>query len=409
MNNNKRWVVLTVATISLLFLGLIYAWSIFKTPIGEMFPSWSVSQLSMTFTISMSFFCIGGFIGGITGKIFSLRTKFFISAVCLFVAFFGTSLLNPANPGSGLIMLYGFYGVLGGGGVGFAYNAIIGSVTKWFPESVGMASGIMLMGFGLGSLILGGVANAMMGSSFGVAGTLKILAVAIAVAMVLSAILIVEPKLGEVAPAKASDDNTPKAEVKSYTTAEMLKQPSFWLFEIWNVSLSAAGLLVINSAANISVAYGGAVILGMIISVFNGLGRIVNGTTLDKKGASFALLACTLYFAIAGVVLVMGDKTNSLILITLGLVVMGLGYGGCPSLASAFISTQFGPAYFPTNFATANFSMMVAATIGPTISSKLLESANGAYTTNFYAICGFAIFSLVLWAMIAKTLKKGNN
>lgn len=411
MNNNKRWVVLTVATISLLFLGLIYAWSIFKTPIGEMFPSWSVSQLSLTFTISMSFFCIGGFIGGITGKIFSLRTKFFISAVLLFVAFFGTSLLNPANPGSGLIMLYGFYGVLGGGGVGFAYNAIIGSVTKWFPESVGMASGIMLMGFGLGSLILGGVANAMMGSSFGVAGTLKILAVAIAVAMILSAILIVEPKLGEVAPAKSKDADVdaPKTEVKSFTTGEMLKEPSFWLFEIWNVSLSAAGLLVINSAANISVAYGGAAILGMIISVFNGLGRIVNGTTLDKKGARFALLACTLYFAIAGVVLVMGDKTNSLILITLGLVVMGLGYGGCPSLASAYISSQFGPKYFPTNFATANFSMMVASAIGPTVSSKLLESANGAYTTNFYAIVAFAVFSLVLWAMIAKALKKGNN
>lgn len=83
MNNSKRWVVLSVATISLLFLGLIYAWSIFKTPISEMFPMWTVSQLSMTFTIAMSMFCIGGFVGGITGKIFSLRVKFFISAALL--------------------------------------------------------------------------------------------------------------------------------------------------------------------------------------------------------------------------------------------------------------------------------------------------------------------------------------
>ena len=410
MNNSKRWVVLSVATISLLFLGLIYAWSIFKTPISEMFPMWTVSQLSMTFTIAMSMFCIGGFVGGITGKIFSLRVKFFISAALLFVSFFGTSLMNPANPGTSLIMLYFFYGFLGGGGVGFAYNAIISSVNKWFPDCVGLASGIQLMGFGLGALILGGAASSMMASSLGVPGTLKILALAIAVAMVISAMLIVAPKEGEgAAPSKdekAEAEKAPKSEPKSFTTAEMLKAPSFWLFEIWNVSLSAAGLLVINSAANISVAYGGAVILGMIISVFNGLGRIVNGSTIDKKGPSFAILACTLYFAIAGVILVAGDAMNSLVLVIAGLIVVGLGFGGCPSLTSAFISRQFGPANFATNFATANFSLMAAATIGPTISSKLLEAAQGAYTTNFYAICAFAVFSLVLWVFLAKAIKK---
>lgn len=412
MNNSKRWVVLSVATISLLFLGLIYAWSIFKTPISEMFPMWTVSQLSMTFTIAMSMFCIGGFVGGITGKIFSLRVKFFISAALLFVSFFGTSLMNPANPGSSLVMLYFFYGFLGGGGVGFAYNAIIGSVTKWFPDCVGLASGIMLMGFGLGALILGGAASSMMASSLAVPGTLKILAVAIAIAMVLSALLIVAPKEGEVHAAPSKDDaakDAPKKEAKSFTTVEMLKAPSFWLFEIWNVSLSAAGLLVINSAANISVAYGGAVILGMIISVFNGLGRIVNGSTIDKKGPSFALLACTLYFAIAGVLLVAGDAMNSLVLVIAGLIFVGLGFGGCPSLTSAFISRQFGPANFPTNFATANFSLMAAATIGPTISAKLLEASQGAYTTNFYAICAFAVFSLVLWVFLAKAIKKESN
>lgn len=411
MKNNKRWVVLTVATISLLFLGLIYAWSIFKTPIGEMFPTWTVSQLSMTFTISMSLFCIGGFVGGITGKIFSLRTKFFISAALLFIAFFGTSMLDTANPAGSLVKLYVFYGVFGGGGVGFAYNAIIGAVTKWFPECVGLASGIMLMGFGFGSLILGGVASSMMSSSLGVPGTLKVLAIAIAVAMVISAMIVVAPKEGEVAADNKQADNSaaPVKEQKSYSTGEMLKSPTFWMFEIWNVSLSAAGLLVINSAANISVAYGGAVILGMIISVFNGLGRIVNGTNIDKKGPSTAILICTLFFAIAGVLLVTGDKMTSLPLVIAGLIFIGLGYGGCPSLTSAFISKMFGPVNFPTNFATANFSLMVAATIGPTISAKLLEASAGAYTTNFYAICGFAVFSLCLWVFLAKAIKKSGN
>ena len=50
---NNRWLFLGTGTLMLLFLGLIYAWSIFRTPISELFPTWTIAQLSMTFTISM--------------------------------------------------------------------------------------------------------------------------------------------------------------------------------------------------------------------------------------------------------------------------------------------------------------------------------------------------------------------
>ena len=149
MNTNKRWVYLGMGTLTLLFLGLIYAWSIFRTPFGELFPDWSISQLSMTFTISMIFFCLGGFAGGVLSKKLSIRTRMLISAVMLLVGFFAVSMVKPDSPSSSLIMLYIFYGVFGGGGVGFAYNGVIGTLNKWFPDKVGLASGIMLMGFGL--------------------------------------------------------------------------------------------------------------------------------------------------------------------------------------------------------------------------------------------------------------------
>ena len=80
-----------MGTLTLLFLGLIYAWSIFRTPIGELFPDWSISQLSLTFTISMIFFCLGGFAGGLMSKKFSVRVRFLISAVMLFIGFFAVS------------------------------------------------------------------------------------------------------------------------------------------------------------------------------------------------------------------------------------------------------------------------------------------------------------------------------
>ncbi len=426
MKKSNRWLILIIATVSLLFLGLIYAWSIFKAPLAELFPSWTVSQLSLTFTISMSMFCIGGFVGGITSKKLGLRIKFFISAVLLFVAFFGVSMVDTANPSKSLVMLYVFYAFFGGGGVGFAYNAIIGSVSKWFPDCIGLASGIMLMGFGLGALVLGGIASGMMGS-IGVALTFKILAVAIAIAMVLSAIFIKAPEAGEVAPAKkdAALDAAKEAEATGdaaktagdaakteadastqYTPAEMLKTSKFWIFLIWNICVSAAGLLVINSAANISIAFGGAAVLGMIVSLFNGFGRIVSGTIFDKKGSSTAILACTMFMVIAGVLLSLGGITKSYALVFAGLVFVGLSFGGCPALGSAYTNKQFGAKHFPTNFSIMNFNLLFAATLGPTLSAKLLTAANGVYNTNFYAVLALAVIGIVLWALLAVILKK---
>lgn len=164
MSVNKRWLHLGTATLALLFLGLIYAWSIFRAPFSEMFPDWSVSQMSLTFTISMIFFCLGGFAGGLMSKKMSVRGRFIISAVMLFIGFFAVSMVDAAKPAFSLIMLYVFYGVFGGGGVGFAYNTVIGTLNKWFPDKVGLASGIMLMGFGLGGLVLGSIVNIMIGS-----------------------------------------------------------------------------------------------------------------------------------------------------------------------------------------------------------------------------------------------------
>ena len=142
--NNKRWLYLGVATISTLFLGLIYAWSLFRAPFSEVFKTWTVAQMSMTFTISMIMFCLGGLIGGQLGKKFGVKMRILIAAVLLLVGFFMVSTLNPADASGSLMKLYIFYGIFGGGGVGIGYNAVITTITKWFPDKVGLASGIML-------------------------------------------------------------------------------------------------------------------------------------------------------------------------------------------------------------------------------------------------------------------------
>ena len=407
MNTNKRWLYLGMGTLTLLFLGLIYAWSIFRTPFGELFPGWSISQLSMTFTISMIFFCLGGFAGGLMSKKLSIRIRMLISAVMLLIGFFVVSLVKTESPGSSLTMLYIFYGVFGGGGVGIAYNGVIGTLNKWFPDKVGLASGIMLMGFGLGGLVLGSVVNSMIGS-MGLLPVFRILGIAICAVCVLAAVIIRAPGAEDTealsvlasSVSKGGDDASAKAEVRNYTAGEMLKTSRFWFFTIWAILLNSAGLLVINSAANISVAFGGAAILGMIVSLFNGAGRIVAGNNFDRRGRFFSTLVNNAFMLAAGILLTLGGMSGKYIFILCGLVFVGLAYGGCPTITSAYINKAFGPANFPTNFSIANFSLIPAATIGPMISSALLESAGGSYNTNFYAIIGFSAAAFVCWALL---------
>jgi len=421
MNTGKRWLYLATATVTLLFLGLIYAWSIFRTPFGEIFPDWTVSQMSMTFTISMIFFCLGGFVGGLLSKRLPVKVRMFISAVMLFVGFFVVSMVNPDNPSGSLTMLYIFYGVFGGGGVGLAYNVIIGTLNKWFPDKIGLASGIMLMGFGLGGLALGSVVSIMIGS-IGLLSTFKILGIAIGVVCVISAAIIRDPDASEsselaslkaAALASAGSDTAAEAPADTsaqpdYSAGEMLKTSRFWFFTLWAILLNSAGLLVINSAANIAVAFGGTAVLGMIVSLFNGAGRIVAGNNFDKMGRKKSTFINLLFMVAAGVLLTLGGISGKFIFIMLGLIFVGLSYGGCPTITSAYINKAFGARNFPTNFSIANFSLIFAATIGPTVSSKLLEAAGGSYNTNFYAILAFSAAAFVMWLLL-NGASKGTN
>ena len=388
--SGNRWVSLFVGTLMLLFLGLIYAWSIFKAPFHAIYESWTVSQISMTFTISMTFFCLGAFAAGNLAKKMSVRKILWIAAVCLFIGFFGVSMLDPEDAVGSLYLLYLLYGVFGGSGVGMGYNVIISTINKSFQDRAGVASGIMLLGFGLGGIVLGSVVSTMIGS-IGLFSAFRILGIVIAVVLFVGANFVKPPAAAAAAAVKKEE-----AEPVSYTTAEMLREPSFWIFVIWTVLLNSASLLVINSAASIAVAFGIPAVLGLIVSLFNGMGRVIHGAFFDRYREKKSILLDNGFVILAGLCLTLGAKMQAPMLILIGLICSGLGYGGTPTLSSAVIMHRFGPKNFAINFSIANFSLIPAAVIGPMISSALIERAGGAYDSTFIMIIVLAAAALVL-------------
>ena len=161
MKRLNRWIYAVIGVIVLLLAGLIYAWSVLVIPIANEFTNWSHTSLSLTFTICMTLFCIGGLIGGILQKKIDVKINVWASGILFFVGFF------IASKAQNIITLYMGYGVLAGFASGLAYNSVMSTMSKWFPDKQGLISGILLMGFGLGSFIIGKVYQAYTPSTIG--------------------------------------------------------------------------------------------------------------------------------------------------------------------------------------------------------------------------------------------------
>jgi OFA family oxalate/formate antiporter-like MFS transporter len=392
MQNFKRWVYLFTGTLMLLFHGVIYAWSIFRQPFNEIYPSWSLSQISFAFTLSIIFFWVGGFIAGNLSRKVSINFILRIVALLLFVGFIGTSEIGKACSESALKFLYLFYGILCGIGIGMGFNGIISSVNKWFPDRTGLASGIMMMGFGFGGIVLGGGINSLV-LKIGLFGTFKCIAVIIASIVLIGSIVLKAPETNATA-----DGNSLPAE--GYSTKQMLSTKRFWIFSFWTMMINSAGLLVINNAASISLAFGAPAVLGLIISICNGIGRAMLGFFFDKFRGKITILIDVLLIILAGIVLLLGSIYSSLALIFAGIIFVGLGYGGSPPITSTYVNTEFGSKNFAVNFSLASFSLVPASLIGPMISSKLIEGSGGSYSASFLMIAVMGIIAFILWLFL---------
>ena len=186
------------------------------------------------------------------------------------------------------------------------------------------------MGFGLSSFIIGKVYAAVTPSNGtdNWCGTFRIIGIIIFVVMIVASFFFVKPgaDFAPPAPKKAKAVREPACDVN---TAKMVKIPSFWLMYIWAIMVSAAGLALVGQASGIASQVGTEVAQGTIatvvglISIMNGVGRIIYGAMYDKKGYRFTMIVDMVSFIITALILIMALKSGSFGLIILGFVVGG--------------------------------------------------------------------------------------
>ena len=400
-NTSMRWFYLVVGIIAMLFAGILYAWSILKSPLAMEF-KWGASELALNFTLAMSFFCVGGLLGAQISKNVGHRIALMCSGILSAVGFILTAYLSRTS----VFLLYVTYGVLAGLGIGIAYNVVIATVSAWFPDKKGLCSGCLMMGFGASALILGNIANSLFKSTLGWRTTYMILGVAICVIMIFASFLLKKPNEDTELPQSKTTNFSSKEEFlhNDFTALQMLGRPSFWMAFICISFLAAVGSSVISFAKDLALSVNAteslAVTLVGILSVCNGLGRILTGAIFDTIGRRKTMLCANILTIFAAGVTLVAVTIGSLPLCIAGLCLTGISYGACPTITAAFTSSFFGMKYFSTNMALMTFTVMGGSLIA-TVSNKVLE-ATGGYNATFCMLFILTFVALVLNLLIKK-------
>lgn len=404
----KRWGYSVIGVLVLLFAGLVYAWSVLAGPIGAFFTHWSSTELSFTFTLCMMFFCLGGLITGFLSTKIEAKIMLKISAVLFLAGFFIASRANE------IIILYIGYGVIAGTASGIAYNSIMGNITKFFPDCPGLISGILLMGFGFGSFLIGKVYQGFTPSGAGIDQwrvSFLVFGIILFAVMFVCSFFIRKPsekELEEITKDMKNENMDKKSSKGEFTPAEMLKTSSFWIFFVWAILLSAAGLAIVSQASGVAKEVGNDISAGTIstvvglISIFNGIGRVIFGRLFDRIGRLKTMILNNILFIIAIGILVLALQSKQFILIIIGFMITGLAYGGITPTNSAFINDFYGSKNYAINLSLVNMNLLVAS-FGSTIAGSLYDNS-GSYFSTLIAMIGAIVVGFILTFMI-----KGNS
>src|SRR5256714_14959544 len=157
MRTNSRWVIAVAGVFLQLALGAVCAWSVWRVPLAKQF-GWSMSEVTLTFTISIFVLGFAAFFGGLwlnrNGPRVVALTGGALYGLGVFLASFSHNLW----------WLYLSYGVIGGIGLGLGYIVPVAVLVKWFPDRRGLITGIAVGGFGAGALIAARVATRLIQS-----------------------------------------------------------------------------------------------------------------------------------------------------------------------------------------------------------------------------------------------------
>lgn len=393
-----RWLALAACVIANLCIGAAYAWSVFQKPLIDRF-HWSTSATSLAFTISLGVVPFAMILAGKIQDKIGPRAVVFVGGI-----FYGGGMIGAGFTDS-LSVLYWTYGVAGGIGIGTVYACTVANTVKWFPDKRGLASGLVVAGFGSGAVLFAPLATWLL-EAYGVLAAFEILGMGHLVLIPLLALFIKPAPPGFV-----PENWTPPTSAHSTAATNkdwlgMLSDSKFYL--LWCIySLGASsGLMIIAHASPFSQEIIGltpqtAAIAIAILALANTGGRIVWGWVSDHIGRLNAVVAM---FAAGGTAMLVLPAVSGMAGFLLVLIVVGLCFGGFMGIYPPLIADAFGDRHLGMNYGIVFTAFGFAATVGPRLAATMKDLHHGDYSRAFLIAAAMNLIgiALTLW-LIFKT------
>jgi OFA family oxalate/formate antiporter-like MFS transporter len=412
----SRVVILVGALMLQLCLGAVYAWSVFAAELKKDVAlggfGWSVTDTQIVFSAALATFALVMVVAGRWQDKLGPRKVALVGAVVLGLGY----ILSSFMPGNFFWVVLTL-GIIAGAGIGIGYVCPIAAIGKWFPDKLGLATGIAVAGFGAGAFfisVLSGKGIDMPGlkidliqllDNYGLDGTLLIWGVVFLAFGGVGALLLKNPPVGWKPAGWEPPAKSRSAQVREdWKRSDMLKTPQFWMLLAMFVFAASAGLMTIGilklygidsglTAAAAGTAVG-------ILAIFNGAGRIFWGWASDKIGRTVAM--GIMFFLQAGMMfalIVMGLGSTEAGL-TLAAAWIGLMFGGNFALFPAATREFFGIQNYGGNYALVFLGYGIAGIIGPIVAGQAKDIL-GSYDVAFI-VCGVLCVMAAALAFITR-------
>lgn len=363
----KRWIYLFSGMVIELCAGLPYSWSVFQNLLAEKY-EWSTAGTAGAYSFSSVCMVVFSLLAAtpLINKI-GLSRFLALGGLIYAVGTVGCGLIQGA-----LAELYLYYGVCIGVGTAILYPTLTSYAVRLFPDRPGLASGVMVGGYGCGPFVIAPLLAKIYDITGDISKAFLPLGVLFALVILPLSLLLREPPEGW---GEETHDRR-EAEYGQSGTAdsgkEILRQGLFYLIYAAFALAITNGTMLITQASpilrdrfHISVTAAAGIVGGL--SVANTAGRLLWGGISDRIGLSRSTVMIHVSM-LAGFGLLL---TGSLWLSVGAMLLCIFCFGGASTLLAPSTAQAFGADKLKQNYPIMFSVFGVAGIFGPAICTNL--------------------------------------
>jgi len=389
-------------------LGSVYAWSVFKDAIAKYWQADASGVAALNWAFSLAIGALGltaAFASSLQarwGAIKCVRISALLFSGGMLLAALGISLHS-------LPLLLVGYGLLGGVGIGLGYAPPVMTLVRWFPQHKGLASGLVVGGFGIGSLLAAKILAPNL---------LKVLNPSqcfVVMALLYCVLLLWASRYMQLPPEQpkqaVSSDKAASAASQAATAVvageaaahlslkQALLNRNYYLLWFGFFLNIAMGIPLIANAISMANKIGGfdaqtATTIVGVMGLCNGFGRILWSSLSDKIGRKSTWFSM---FVLQGALFVALNLSAGAGLYVLAVCLIMSAYGGGFALVPAHVSDMFGQQHASKIYG----SMLTAWAMGALAATPLFDllAQGGNYALQIYICAALSLLAFVCIAL----------